>query len=165
MWNLSSVHANKPYRVPSHLHIADDQHVSDSIWSGSPFSASAGSSAMRRDHLVDWVVAQGTRGVAADQFQGVLDRPVGGVVETELQHRQQLDQPSAVMVGVGALQSCFHRSLIRRPRRLELRDQIAQHCLGRDREHRVAGPRAKATPRQQTSTGFPRASCTWRHDP
>lgn len=76
--------------------------------------------------------------VPLDQIQGVQHRPVRRVVAAELQHVQQLDQPGPVMVRVRGSQRGLHRALIRRARGLELRDQVPQHRLRRDREHRVS---------------------------
>ena len=83
---------------------------------------------VRRHRLRCGIVGQARVGVPCDQRQGVEHRPVGGVVRTELQHLEQVDQASPVVVAVGGLQRGLHRPPVHRALGLVLVDQLPQ-CL------------------------------------
>jgi hypothetical protein len=76
--------------------------------------------------------------VAREQLERVDHGPVGGVVAAELQRRDQLRQPTPVVIGVRGAQ---HRpdALVKRVLgRFRFVDQITQGALGNDWEQRAA---------------------------
>jgi hypothetical protein len=93
---------------------------------------------VKRDRLPLGVIGElGRLGVTADQLHPIQHGLVG-ILAAELQHLQQPDQPTAVVVGVGGPVGRLHRPAIRRARRLVLSHQIPQILLAHHREHHGA---------------------------